>query len=187
MTRKQKIAAAVASAIVATGTYLSTDTMPEAEPGTVGVTFHAKIKCGLAKNLAAQRSDVDCEPGDRPYVLVEVAADWEAAVVEGQVLPPGVRILKQSFRRADLVHTRALTVLGNKGGDRCFGGEVRRDRGDGTFWTPARGWDQCCGDGCECAGPRCAASFCPSHVYAGDTCDARICLRWPSLNGCSDG
>ena len=185
MTRRKKIAAALASAIVATGTYLATDTMPEPGVDTVGVTFQAKMHCGLAKKLAAQRSDVDCERGERPYVLVEVAADWTAAVDEGQVLPSGVRILKQSFKRAALTNpNRALTVLGNMGADRCLGGEVRRARGDGTYWTPEP-WGQCCGEGCECAGARCAA-VCPSHVYAGDTCAGRICRRWPTLKGCSE-
>ena len=184
MTRRQKIAAAIASAVTAAGVYLATGVMPAPGPGTVGVTFQARLKCGKAKKLAIHRRDVDCVAGERVYVLIEGAADL-ATPTDGGERVPGVRFLKGSFRRATLTHPdRALTVLGNVGTDRCLGGKVRRARGDGTFWKPKRGWGQCCGEGCECAGARCAA-ICPPHVYAGDTCTARICRRWPNLKGCS--
>ena len=141
----------------------------------------AKMECQKAKTLAADPTKVDCVAGERVYVRVEVIASMDPKAEAHK----GLRLLRKTWHKRKVAKypARALTVLGNTGVKRCLGGKVQRDRGDGTFWKP-KPWGICCGEGCSCAGPRCAR-ICPSHVFAGDSCDARICRKWPKLKGCS--
>lgn len=185
MTRTQTAAVAAAAA-GAVALRVATGEIPDSPAERECYIALGVGPCEAAQALA-DRETIDCEPGQRVTIPVEVVIDPTAEATVEATLPEGFAAIPRSARRVRCDEARrpgkVVTARPHAAspGPACIAGIVRRDvseAGDGSRWREWETPHACCGDRCECVDDPCIR-VAPVHLAGGDTWRARFCAGRP--------